>query len=429
MARRRAGRLTPVFPQPNAALELMARKTGNRSKPQLTSAFAGRRLPKVALLVESSNKHGRSILEGIVEYSQEHRPWSFYFCELSRSADPPPWIESWKGDGIIAGIENQQVAQAVAAAGVPAVNLDASRLIPIPLVDTSQQAVAKLAFDHLFERGLRQFAFCGDTRYSWSGSRETYFADLARQAGLRCYCFNPEPSPDLNKEYRAITQWLTKLPKPIGILAAYDTRAHHILDVCRNEGINVPDDVALVGVDNEELLCRLVSPPLTSVALNSKRMGYLAATLLDRMLAGEDVPPDVHLVEPVGIMCRQSTDILAIEDPLVARAVRFIREHACDGINVNDVLREVPMSRRILESRFKKFVDRSPHEEIVRTRIHRVKELLRETELPLYIIAEKTGFEHVEYLSVAFKREEGMWPSAFRTQSRRGAGRPVVPLQ
>jgi LacI family transcriptional regulator len=180
----------------------------------------------------------------------------------------------------------------------------------------------------------------------------------------------------------------------------------------------VPDEVAVVGVDNEELLCRLASPPLTSIALNSKRMGYLAATLLDRMMAGEDVPPDIHLVEPVGIVCRQSTDILAIKDPLVARAVRFIREHACEGINVNDVLREVPMSRRVLESRFKKLLERSPHEEIVKTRIRRVKELLRETELPLYIIAGKTGFEHIEYLSVAFKREEGVWPSAFRAQSR-----------
>jgi LacI family transcriptional regulator len=133
------------------------------------------------------------------------------------------------------------------------------------------------------------------------------------------------------------------------------------------------------------------------------------------------VASEVHLVEPVGIVCRQSTDILAIKDPLVARSVRYIREHACDGINVSDVLREIPMSRRVLESRFKKILERSPHEEIIKTRIRRVKELLLETELPLYIIAERTGFEHIEYLSVAFKREEGLWPSEFRTRCRAGS--------
>ncbi len=398
----------------------MPRKTRNPSSESTTAERFGaaRRRPQVALLIESSNQHGRRILEGIVEYSEEHHPWSFCLCELSRGANPPPWMETWKGDGIIAGIENQRVAQAVATAGLPAVNLDASCLSSTPLVSTSQQAVARLAFDHLAERGLTHFGFCGDSSHGWSKDRQEHFAALARQAGFPCDCFSPAPSPDLGKEFTAIARWLKKLRKPIGILSAYDTRAHHILDVCRNEGIVVPDEVALVGVDNEELLCRLASPPLTSITLNSKRMGYLAATLLDRMMAGEDVPPELHLVEPVGIVCRQSTDLLAIKDPLVARAVRFIRERACDGINVGDVLREIPMSRRVLETRFKKLIERSPHEEIVRTRLRRVKELLRESELPLYIIAEKTGFEHVEYLGVAFKREEGISPSAFRTQSR-----------
>jgi LacI family transcriptional regulator len=223
--------------------------------------------------------------------------------------------------------------------------------------------------------------------------------------------------PDPVRRFAAIAQCLAKLPKPSGVFAAYDTRAHEILNVCRHEGITVPDEIALVGVDNEELLCRLAFPPLTSIALNSKRMGYLAAALLDQMMSGKNVSPDVHLVEPVGIVCRQSTDILAIKDALVGRAVRFIREHACDGINVNDLLREVPLSRRVLESRFRKILERSPHDEIVKTRIRRVKGLLRETDLPLSIIAEKTGFEHMEYLSVAFKREEGVSPSAFRARS------------
>jgi LacI family transcriptional regulator len=288
-------------------------------------------------------------------------------------------------------------------------------------VETDDRAVAKLAVDHLIERGLRHFAFCGDSRYTWSRYRQAYFEELVGLAGFECSSFNPEPSHHLGKEYGAIAQWLAKLPRPRGVMACYDSRAHHVLDVCRNEGIVVPDEVAVIGVDNDELLCRLTSPPLTSVALNSQAIGYLAASLLDRMMAGETVAPEVHLVEPIGIVCRQSTDVLAIKDPLVARAVRFIHEHACEGINVNDVLRDIPMSRRVLESRFRKFLERSPHDEIVKVRIRRVKELLCETDLPLYVIAEKTGFEHVEYLSVAFKREEGMWPSAYRAQ------RPIAP--
>jgi LacI family transcriptional regulator len=151
---------------------------------------------------------------------------------------------------------------------------------------------------------------------------------------------------------------------------------------------------------------------------NAHRTGYEAAALLERWMAGRRVPPAAHLIAPLGVAARQSTDVLAVDDRAVAQAVQFIREHACEGINVGDVLRAVPLSRRVLEHRFRRWLGRTPREEIMQARLGRVKQLLGETDLPLYLIAERTGFEHVEYLSVVFKRETGATPSEFRAKAR-----------
>ena len=180
----------------------------------------------------------------------------------------------------------------------------------------------------------------------------------------------------------------------------------------------VPDEVAVIGVDNDTLLCELASPPLSSVIPNAHRAGYEAAALLDHMMAGKRVAAVAHLIAPLGIAARQSTDVLAVEDRDVARAVQFIREHACEGINVGDVLRAVPLSRRVLEQRFERLLGRTPRAEIMHVRLARVKQLLVETDLPLYLVAARTGFEHVEYLSVVFKRETGRTPSAWRAEAR-----------
>jgi LacI family transcriptional regulator len=191
-----------------------------------------------------------------------------------------------------------------------------------------------------------------------------------------------------------------------------------VLDACRGAGLAIPDEVAVLGVDNDELLCELAAPPLSSVMPNTLRTGYEAAALLDRMMRGEAVRPVAHLIPPVGVVARQSTDVLALDDRAVAQAVRFIREHACEGINVGDVLRGVPLSRRVLEQRFRRLLGRTPREEILQVRLARVKQLLTETDLTLYRVAERTGFEHVEYLSVVFKRETGRTPRQFRTAAR-----------
>ncbi len=378
------------------------------------NASRTRDAPNVALLIESSNLYGRNILEGIVQYSNEHKPWFFHFSELSRDFAPPDWLTSWQGDGIIARIENTRIADALRDVRVPIVNLSAARLLPaVPLVETDDRAVSLLAIDHLRERGFKSFAFCGDRRFAWSRNRADYFQAAAARWGSTCHVFTSNQD-----NTAALRAWLLDLPKPVGVMACYDTLARRLVDICCAVGLAIPDEVSIVGVDDDELLARLASPTLTSISLDSRRMGYLAAELLDRQMAGHKVAPKIHLVAPIGLFERQSTDALAIKDDVVAKAVRYIRSHACDGINVSDVLQETATTRRVLERRFKRCLHHTPHVAIIKARIGRARELLRDTDLPLHAIAGLTGFDHTEYLSVAFKRECGMTASTFRAHER-----------
>lgn len=372
------------------------------------------------MLIETSNAYARGLLQGVVHYIREHQPWSFHVMEQGRGDDPPPWLAGWKGDGIIARIETPRIARAIVRAGLPTVDLSAARLVPsAPWVETDDDKIAAFAAEHLLERGFKHFAFCGDARFNWSRWRQERFAAHVERVGHRCHVYRPLPvSADLAAQVASIGRWLRDLPKPIGIMACYDIRGQQVLDACRNEHLAVPSDVAVVGVDNDELLCELASPPLSSVIPNTHRTGYEAAALLDRMMRGKKVAPTAHLIAPLGLAPRQSTDVLAIDDRQIARAVQFIREHACTAINVGDVLRAVPLSRRVLEQRFQRLLGRTPREEILHVRLNRVKELLTETKLSLDEIAERVGFEHVEYLSVVFKRETGLTPSKYRADAR-----------
>ena len=375
---------------------------------------------QVAILIETSNAYARGLLQGVVHYIREHRPWSFHLMEQGRGDDPPPWLAGWKGDGIIARIETPRIARAVVRTGLPAVDLSAARLVPeLPWVETDDEQIARLAADHLLERGFTRFAFCGDARFNWSVWRERLFAARLRAAGHGCACYRTAGPPgDVAAEARSLARWLRGLPKPVGIMAGYDIRGQQVLDACRREGLLVPDEVAVIGVDNDTLLCELSSPPLSSVIPNAHGAGYEAAAVLDRLMTGKRVPAVARLIAPLGIAERQSTDVLAVDDRAVARAVQYIRDHACEGIKVGDVLRSVPLSRRVLEQRFQRLLGHTPREEILHVRLNRVKQLLAETDLPLYLVAERTGFEHAEYLSVLFKRETGKTPSAYRAGVR-----------
>ncbi|MEZ6041003.1 MAG: DNA-binding transcriptional regulator [Planctomycetaceae bacterium] len=378
-----------------------------------------KRRHSVALLIETSNAYSRGIIDGVISFVRQTGNWSVYLPEQERGARPPDWLNRWKGDGIIARVENTSIARAVQKTKLPTVDISAGRFLSgVPWVETDDSTIAMLAAEHLIERGFQHLAFCGDPGFNWSFMRQTQFEQSALAAGCTCDIHNSISRMDTdyswNRDRRKLRSWLRRLPRPVGIMACYDIKAQQLLSICRDEEIRVPEEVAVIGVDNDRRLCELCDPPLSSVVPNSWKTGYQAASLLNQMMSGRMVDQCGHLIAPIGIETRQSTDILAIDDDHVSAAVRFIRSRACEGIDVSDVLKAVPLSRRVLESRFRTLVGRTPHAEITRVRIDRVKTLLRETEQPLASIAQAAGFRHVEYLSVAFRKATGRTPREYR---------------
>jgi LacI family transcriptional regulator len=202
------------------------------------------------------------------------------------------------------------------------------------------------------------------------------------------------------------------------VFACYDIRGREVLDACRLAEVEVPDEVAVIGVDDDELLCELSDPPLSSVIPDTRRTGWVAAELLSEWMAGRRPRPKAHLIPPLGVTTRRSTDMLAVEDPDLAVALRFIRERACQGIAVDDVVGRVALSRRVLEARFQRVFGRTPHAEILRVQLERVKQLLLQQDLTLSAVAHQTGFRSGEYLGIAFKREFGLTPGEYRKLHR-----------
>ena len=390
--------------------------------------------PRVALLVETSGGYGRQVLAGVAHYSRLNGPWSFYVLPRGHEQSLPD-MQHWRGTGIIARIESKTVADAIAEAGVPTIGLDVApeilralrRKLSVSEMHPDPKATARLALEHLIERGFRSFAFVGVQDQIWSQEREDAFVQaVAGQPGLTCAKFNLREGTRARRyglDQQNLTGWLKKLPRPIGLMTCNDDCGREVLDAARLAELAVPDEMAVIGVDNDEVLCDLCNPPLSSVMPNARRAGYEAAALLDRMMAGESVPAQTILVEPLGVATRHSTDVVAISDPKVSAAVRFIRDHANDRIDVSDVLKAVPMSRTLLERAFKQHLGRTPHEQITHVKIDRVKLLLTTTDLSLALIAERTGFDHVEYVSVSFKRVVGCTPSEYRAQHRPQAKR------
>lgn len=381
----------------------------------------------VAVIVETSNSYARGVLRGIHDYARTREGWTLHLTEHGRHEIDESFAGTGTFDGAIARIETERMARIIESMGVPTVDVSATRLIEgIPWVETDDEAITRLAVDHLRDCGLQTVAFFGDPFYNWSVWRQQTFERLlGRPDIVPSRVFNlparREPGVRWWTQREAIRDWLAGLPKPVGIFACYDACGLQLLDICRTYGFMVPEDVAVIGVDNDELLCELAKPTLSSVMPNALRTGACAAELLDRMMHGGAVEGAKHAIAPLGVRKRVSTDVLTVADPHVAKAVAFIRQHARRNIRVEDVLEVVPLSRRVLETRFRQALNRTPHQEILRMRTNAVRELLLETDLSLAEISEALGIEHPEYLSVFFKKETGLTPRAYRDQVR---GRP-----
>ncbi len=378
----------------------------------------------MAVWIETSRGYARGLIRGVADYLRESGPWSIYFTPHGQHDPLPEWLRKWRGDGILARIENQRAARVLLATRLPLIDLSC-RLPQFrdPIFGIDNRSVAQMAFDHLRQRGLRHYGFFGlpHGQHVHMDFRCEYFCRCAAQASLDCRVFEVRRTrgklPDWEGEQRQLHRWLVSLPKPVGIMCCNDDRALQLLDACRRAGVNVPDQAAVIGVDNDEELCSLATHPLSSVDVNSRRFGHSAAAMLEEMMArGMLRPAREVLFPPSHVVTRLSTDTLAVENPALARALRFIRDHACQPISVADVVQAAVTSRRDLERQMQAVLGRSPHQEILRVRIVRAQELLRDSDLSLETIARQTGFRSRKYLGDAFYRLTGGRPGEVRRQ-------------
>jgi LacI family transcriptional regulator len=364
----------------------------------------------------------RKVVSGIMTYAQQRGTWNVCIPE-SHSDQSLDCLLAGRWDGVIAGFDDPHGPELLRMA-VPLVGVgggygwyrpDAN----IPYVGTDNTAVSRLAADHLLERGFVHFAYCGyhpTPVNRCSRKRAEAFCEAVGRGGYACATYNaPNTASDTwEKICGDLVAWLTQLPHPTGIMACNDSRARQILEACRMAGLRVPEDVAVVGVDNEEAICLFTDPTLTSVDQGSQRSGYEAASLLDQWMESGPVTPGKRSVQPVGIVARGSTEILATTDDELAAALRFIRDHACDAIGLDDVGRAAGANNATLRRRFRSVLGRTVHEEIQRVRVERAKQLLVSTDWPFKQIARQSGFCSVQYMSTRIRQATGHTPREYR---------------
>jgi len=336
-------------------------------------------------------------------------------------------MRAWHGDGIIADVDDPAVAHCVAQCRLPTVAFGCRSRVTIrgpaiPYFHTDSKAIARVAADHLLDRGFRSFAYCGyppARATSWSQEREGAFVEYVRQRGGSCavYCDRRRPAHEWTATQPGLSEWLWRLPKPVGVMAADDDLGRHVLEACRAYELRVPQDVAVIGVDNNELLCLLSTPALSSVEQGARGLGYRAAMLLDELIRGARPRQEQFTVDPVAVVTRCSTDVLAISDVKVAQAMTFIQEHACESIKVPQVAASVAISRSGLEKRFASVLGSTIRTAIKRAQLERTRRLVLETDLPLKQIAGETGFRSVPYMTTLYMCAFGVTPARHRRQA------------
>lgn len=377
---------------------------------------------KVAVIANAHLPYDRLIVRGIAAYMRTCSRWSLYVEE-----DPLqklPDLRTWKGDGLIVDFDDQRVAQATRLLDLPIVGIGGGGgwydpATRIPYFETDDVKIAELAAEHLLDLGLRRFAYYGAPvgRVSiWSQTRAAAFAGRIAESGYACDVLTSryKNAHNWDKLLTELMTWLKGLEPPVGLMACNDVRARYVLEACRALELRIPDDVAVIGVDNDELMCELSQPPLTSIEQGAFHLGYEAAALLDRMLRGHKPRQLRYRVKPVGLVARQSTDIVAIDDAEVAAALKLIRATPCPELQAERVAEQVSLSRCTLDRRFKLAVGMTVHEKIQLARLARAKELLSATDWPLSAVAREAGYANVQYLSAVMRQSVGQTPTQYR---------------
>ena len=382
-----------------------------------------RKCPQIALLIDTATDWGRRIIRGVARYAQQQGGWDLWLeqrCQHAPGRLPP----GWRGDGIIARVADRSLARHLTASRAIVVNVSAARIpgVNFPTATADLRVAARLAVEHLLDQGFRNFGYFAPLGLSYVEVHYESFAQTLAEAGRGCSLLAAHrragPNATWRKRQKDLQQWLKSLPKPVAILTWTSERGREVLNACHDLGFPVPEQVAVLGGDEDVLLCETCNPPLSGVALTSERIGYEAAALLDRLLKGSRPPVGPILIKPTRVVVRQSTNTLAIHDRNLAQAIGFIRSHAAEPIRVSDILRAVPMSRSSLERRFQQTLERSPAGEIRRVHLERAKQLLADTDMPVPDVADASGFQSREYLACAFKRATKMTPREYRAHTR-----------
>ncbi|MBN2508428.1 MAG: DNA-binding transcriptional regulator [Verrucomicrobia bacterium] len=401
----------------------MSDDSKHTKSPRRRRSTETRRIPKVILLLESSRASGRNLLRGIAEFARHHGPWSFYWEPRGLEA---VWrrMDTLDAEGII--LRDVGRVDDVVARRLPAVVVGHSRTEIPGLVNvvTDSATIGFLAAEHLLDCGFCHFGYCGLARSAiemtpWSQQRGESFRRRLQQAGFEPHLYQP-PSPPRHtptpraREREPIAQWLASLPKPVGVMACNDDRAQQVVEACKVAGLAVPDDVAILGADNDELVCELTDPPLSSVEINFQRAGYESARALQQLMRGKRPASMTIPARATHVVPRQSTDVIFLDDPRIVQALRFIRTQCRCPVGVNDVAAAAGLSRRVLEKRFRRLLHRSVLTEIRRVRVEQICRLLVETTQPVSQIAAALDYADVQHVSRYFHREKAMTPIEFR---------------
>lgn len=381
-----------------------------------------KRIKRVALLIETSREYGRKLLEGISKYNQEESLWSLFFEPAGLTRKPPDWISDWDGDGILARINDSETAERILESRLPVIDLRGLfAQDQIPFVGIDNYSVAATAFNHFNNRGFRSYALVGapEGYHPHLDQRTRYFKNIVQESGFKCDTFldtrfgNPNMSWEQQQEQLSI--WVKGLKRNTAVLCVDDLTARETIDASLRCGLRVPEDLSVLGVDNDTYLCTLSKPELSSVVVNATRVGYEAARLLDSMMNNSSGKSFSEKLIPCDeIRTRQSTDIVAVGDPDLQLAMAYIHKNACAGIHVDNVVRQVPYCRSLIERKFKAAFGRSIHDEIFRVKLNRAQELLRESDHTLDIIAESSGFTSSIYLTQVFRKALNTSPGKWR---------------
>lgn len=383
--------------------------------------------PVVVLLIDSARTCEREFLRGVARYSRLHGPWMFYHkpqSYISSSGRSITALTDERGDIGGAIVSDMYDVEKILGMNIPViVHCTKGTFGDLPRIVGDCDTSGRMGAEHLTGCGFSHFAFCGLGDFYWSAGRGESFARAIEDAGFAgssTYTVAPARTyKSFEREKNKLQDWLVSLPKPVGIMTAADHCSRIVLQACEAGDIHVPDEVAIIGVDNDDMVCELSRPTLSSIALNFEGTGFAAAECLDTLMRGARPARDVITVEATGVVTRESTDILATDDRDIAAAIRFIRKNTKTLLQVEDVLRHVCCSRRYLHTKFKRVLGRSVYDEIRRTRIEQIARHLRETDRSISQIARDFGYNDANHIARYFRHDMGMNPLEYRRKFTR----------